>query len=188
MLNHPDPLPAQADIAVVAAETGLSLELVERIHEHLVEIHEEPPDARGSRACTPRTAPSISAKGDSASTSRCPPTPTIRPRLSALRLLEKWAAEAEAWRKRRRPRTWTKGEFQLRYVDACRAMRRRRTRRARSRPHFVTLAGKQGIDPDHLRRLIRRFGVLAQGGRSHHGGLRVGPTRRRPAQVPGARR
>ena len=31
MLNHPDPLLDQADIAAVATETGLSREVVERI-------------------------------------------------------------------------------------------------------------------------------------------------------------
>ena len=78
MLNHADPLLEQADIAAVATETGLSREVVERIHGHLT-------GSRGNRrrgvscACTRRTSARASAKGASASTSGCPPTPRVRP-------------------------------------------------------------------------------------------------------------
>jgi hypothetical protein len=43
MLNHPDPLLDQADIAAVARETGLSREVVARIHAHLTELQGGPP-------------------------------------------------------------------------------------------------------------------------------------------------
>jgi hypothetical protein len=155
MRNHPDPLPAQADIAAVVAETGLSLELVTRIHEHLTEIQEKPPTYEDLEVYAAYGAEHLGEGGirhylEMSADPDHPATP------EALRLLEQWAAEAEAWSKP--PRTWTGSAFALRYVDACIRTTPPYTPRSVA-PDFIALDRTHGISPDHLRRLIRRFGL-----------------------------
>ena len=158
MPSHPVPLSARADIAAVANETGLSRELVTRIFEHLVEIQEEPPTYEDLESYAVYGAEHL-GEGGLRLYLEMPDDPDHPATPEALRYLEELAAKAEARRKWRRPTTWTKGEFQLRYFDACICTTPPYKPRSVA-PFFVTLAGKHGVDPDHLRRLVRRFGVL----------------------------
>jgi len=152
MLNHPDPLLDQADIAVVVAKTGLSHELVTRIHEHLVEIQEEPPtyeDLEGYAACGAEHL----GEGGFRHYLEMPADPDHPATPEALRLLEEWAAKAEAWQKR--PTTWTKGDFQLRYVSARILATPPYTPRSVA-PHFIAL---DRVGPTRDRRPRSKGGI-----------------------------
>jgi len=158
MPSHPDSLPAEDDIAAVVAETGLSRAVVARLHERLIEVHGKAPTRRDLRHYAAYGAEHL-GEGGFRLYFEMPADPDHPASPEALRNLEELAAKAEAWRNWRPPRTWTKGAFQLRYFDACICTTPPYTPRSVA-PYFVTLAGKRGIDPDHLRRLVRRFGVL----------------------------
>jgi hypothetical protein len=155
MLNHHDPLLAQADIAAVAAESDLSREVAERIQEHLIEIHEKPPSREDLRAYAAYGAEHL-GEGGFRHYLEMPADPDHPATPEALRLLEEWAAKAEAWQKR--PTTWTKGDFQLRYVSARILATPPYTPRSVA-PNLIALDRTHGISPDHLRRLIRRFSL-----------------------------
>ena len=144
MRNHPDPLPAQADIAAVVAETDLSHELVERIHERQIEIHGKPPSREDLRAYAAYGAEHL-GEGGLRRYLEMPADPDHPVTPSALQLLEDLAAEDEAWRKRRRG-TWMAGGFWVAYLDACKRGTPPFTPRSVA-PHFDTLAGKRGITP-----------------------------------------
>jgi hypothetical protein len=159
MQNHPDLPVVQADIDAVVAETGLSQKLVRRIHEHLVEISMEPPTSEDLRHYAGYGAEHL-GEGGFRHYLEMPADPDHPPSPEALRLLEEWATEAEAWRKHRRG-TWMAGGFWMAYLEACKRATPPFTPRSVA-PHFDSLAGKRGIHPDHLRRLIRRFGIMAR--------------------------
>jgi hypothetical protein len=159
MPSHPVPLPAQADIAAVVNETGLSHELVARLREHLTGIHEKPPDREDLGLYAAYGAEHL-GEGGLRLYLEMPADPD-RPATPAARwLVEQMAAEDQAWSKRR-PGTWFDGKFWVAYLDACKRATPPFTSRSVA-PHFDTIAGKRGISPDYLRRLIRRFGVLAK--------------------------
>jgi hypothetical protein len=155
--DREDRLSGWADVAAVAAETGLSHELVTRIHERLVRVRGKSPTREDLGRYAAYGAERL-GEGGFRLYLGMPADPAHLVTPSALALLEVVAAKAEVWRRWRRPRTWTKGEFRLRYIDASLLTTPPYTPR-RVAPHFVTLAGKRGIDLDHLRSLIRRFGV-----------------------------
>jgi hypothetical protein len=158
MPSHPVPLPARTDIATVAAECDLSLEVVERLYEHLRKLDGEPPAREDLREYVAYGAEHL-GEGGLRLALFMPADPDHPATPAALRLLEEKAAEAEAWRKR--PRAWMAGGFWVAYLDACKRATPPITPRSVA-PHFDTLHGKRGVHPDHLRRLIRRFGVLAK--------------------------
>jgi hypothetical protein len=143
----------------VAAESDLSREVAERIEEHLIEIHEKPPSREDLRAYAAYGGEHL-GEGGLRLYLEMPADPDHPVTPSALQLFEDMAAEDEAWRKRRRG-TWMAGGFWVAYLDACERGTPPFTPRSVA-PYFDTLAGKRGIDPDHLRKLVRRFGVLAR--------------------------
>lgn len=155
MQHHPISLSAQADITAVAAETGLSDELVTRIHEHLTEIQVKPPTYEDLEVYASYGAEHL-GEGGIRHYLEMPADPDHPATPEALRLLEEWAAEAEALAKP--PRAWTRLAFVLRYVDACMRSTPPHTPRSVA-PYFVALDRTHGISPDHLRRLVRRFGL-----------------------------
>jgi hypothetical protein len=53
---------------------------------------------------------------------------------------------------------WTAELFWTRYREACERAEPPHSFRSVA-PHFDTLDGHQGIDPDHLRKLARRYGL-----------------------------
>ena len=53
---------------------------------------------------------------------------------------------------------WTAERFRARYREACERADPPHTYRSVA-PNFDTLDGHRGIDPDHLRKLARRFGL-----------------------------
>lgn len=157
--NHPDPMPAQVGIAAVAAETGLSHELVARLREHLTGIDGKPLECEDLGSYAAYGAEHL-GEGGLRLYLEMPADPD-RPATPAARwLVEQMVAEDEAWSKRRRG-TWFDGRFWVAYRDACKRATPPFTHRSVA-PHFDTLAGKRGISPTHLSRLIRRFGVMAR--------------------------
>jgi hypothetical protein len=64
---------------------------------------------------------------------------------------------ARAVRRSGRP-GWTPDLFWARYRQACERVEPPHSFRVVA-PHFDTLDGHRGIDPDHLRKLARRFGL-----------------------------
>jgi hypothetical protein len=154
MLNHPDPLLEHADIAAVAAESGLSREVIERVHAHLTDLQGEPPTRGQLRAYVTDVGGSLGEGGlrlyfGMQSDPAHPTTPRV------VRLVEAMADEVVV-RRRGRP-AWTAGEFHARYLDACGRATPPFTPRSIA-PHFDILDGNRGTDPDYLRKLIRRFG------------------------------
>jgi hypothetical protein len=155
MPSHPVPLSAQADITAVAAKTGFSAEVVERIYHHLGDVDGEPPERSRLQAYTAHVGGGL-GEGGLRIHFGLPPDPARPADPLTAQLLERMAAREEDERKQ--PTDWTKARFQLRYIDAC--MHTTPPFMPHSiAPHFVTLAGKRGVSPDHLRSLVRRFGV-----------------------------
>ena len=155
MQHHPISLSAQADITAVAADTGFSPEVVERIYHHLCDVDEQPPERTRLQPYTAHVGGGL-GEGGLRIHFGMPPDPARPADPLTAQLLERMAAREEDERKR--PTTWTKARFQLRYIDACLHTTRPYTPRSVA-PYFVTLGGKHGIDAGHLRSLIRRFGV-----------------------------
>ena len=159
MPSHPVPLSARADIAAVANETGLSREVVARLRKHLTGTDGKPPDREDLGSYAVFGAEHL-GEGGLRLYLELPADPDHPATAAARWLLEQWAAEDAAWSKRRRG-TWFDGRFWVAYLDACKRTTPPYTPLSVA-PHFDTLHGRRGISPNHLRRLMRRFGVMAR--------------------------
>ncbi len=159
MRNHPDPILMRAHISRVVSEfPALDPVLIERIYQHLVVVRLRQPTRDELREYVVELTSSVDEATLRGLLGLAPPSRgagTTRPQRSASGQDPKDGSRAT--RRSGRP-AWTAELFWTRYRDAC--VRSALPHSFRSvAPNFDTLDGVRGIDPDHLRKLARRFGL-----------------------------
>jgi hypothetical protein len=146
--DQPDEILRDADIAQLQSEfADLHPKLVEALFHHLEKTRGEQPGIKRARAYIKRVR------------SLDPATLWKRLRLPTPPPEDEPASRTTTPRRRRPGRPgWTTELFRARYREAC--VRSSPPHSFRSvAPNFDTLDGVRGIDPDHLRKLARRFGL-----------------------------
>jgi hypothetical protein len=156
-----DPLLMRADIARVGAERpDLDHTIVRGLYEHFLDVQGRQPDLDEFRDYVDRITSSI--EWLDLRELLDPHEPTVEERAAyeeaafhSDRVVNA-VTVAPGPRRPGRP-GWTADLFWARYGDACARADPPCTYRSVAR-HFESLDGGRGIDPDHLRKLARRFG------------------------------
>jgi len=149
VLSHPDPLLVLADIARLTAEHPvLDPVLIRALYDRLGEMLKRQPSIDEAREYVERLTTSLDAA-----------TLWEHLGLPIPREDEEPARPARTRRQRRPGRPgWSAELFRARYQEACARSTPPHSFRSVA-PNFDTLDGDRGIDPDHLRKLARRFGL-----------------------------
>jgi hypothetical protein len=157
--DHPDYIRMRGHIDRVKSEfPALDPDLIERIHQHFVVVQLRQPTPDEFRAYVVELTSDLDEPTLRGLLGLAPPSRgagTTRPQRSASGQDPKDGSRAT--RRSGRP-AWTAELFWARYRDACARSTPPHSFRSVA-PNFDTLDGDRGIDPDHLRKLARRFGL-----------------------------